>query len=261
MSLTNENGSGMVMPVGPMYSNGNAFGSGWGGDGFFWLLIIFVIAAIGGNGFGFGGWGGNGGAVNTVNNDLQRGFDQQAVMGGLNGITSGLNGISSQICNGFAQAEIAANSRQMADMNQNFANQQALQAQLYGISNNQMNGSFENRLAVANLGSEIARESCADRQATNDAMMALSNRIDALSNQIITMNYQNQLAQKDDIISQLRSEALYNRGQASQDIQTATIQAGQRALANEIEQYVAPKAIPAYAVPNPNCCPNNRFVA
>ena len=61
---------------------------------------------------------------------------------------------------------------------------------------------------------------------------------------------------KNDIISQLRSELLYARGQASQDVQTAAIQAGQRSLANEVEQYVAPRAIPAYVVQNPNCCGN-----
>lgn len=49
---------------------------------------------------------------------------------------------------------------------------------------------------------------------------------------------------------------MFARGQASQDVQTATIQAGQRALANEVEQYVAPRANPAYIVQNPNCCAN-----
>ena len=59
---------------------------------------------------------------------------------------------------------------------------------------------------------------------------------------------------KNDIIGQLRSELLYARGQASQDVQTAAIQAGQRALANEVEQYVLPTPRPAYIVQNPNCC-------
>ena len=31
MALTDENGTGMVMPVSPMYGNGN--GMGFGGDG------------------------------------------------------------------------------------------------------------------------------------------------------------------------------------------------------------------------------------
>ena len=65
------------------------------------------------------------------------------------------------------------------------------------------------------------------------------------------------LEQKNDIISQLRSELMYARGQASQDVQTAAIQAGQRALANEVEQYVLPTPRPAYIVQNPNCCAQN----
>ena len=44
---------------------------------------------------------------------------------------------------------------------------------------------------------------------------------------------------------------------ANNNNQTAAIQAGQRALANEIEQYVLPTAKPAYIVQNPNCCPQN----
>ena len=50
---------------------------------------------------------------------------------------------------------------------------------------------------------------------------------------------------------------MYARGQASQDVQTAAIQAGQRALANEVEQYVLPTPRPAYIVANPNCCTTN----
>ena len=33
MALTDENGSGMVMPVAPMYGNNGGNGMGWGGDG------------------------------------------------------------------------------------------------------------------------------------------------------------------------------------------------------------------------------------
>lgn len=66
-----------------------------------------------------------------------------------------------------------------------------------------------------------------------------------------------ELDAKNDTIAQLRSELMYARGQASQDVQTGAIQAGQRALANEIEQYVLPTPRPAYIVQNPNCCAQN----
>jgi hypothetical protein len=65
---------------------------------------------------------------------------------------------------------------------------------------------------------------------------------------------QDKIDAKNDTIAQLRSELMYARGQASQDVQTAMIQSGQRQLANEIEQYVLPTPRPAYLVQNPNCC-------
>ena len=56
MALTDENGTGMVMPVAPMYGGGGngGFGMGFGGD-WGWIILLLLIA---GNGFGFGGWGG-----------------------------------------------------------------------------------------------------------------------------------------------------------------------------------------------------------
>ena len=268
-----ENGNGnMVMPVSPMYGGyGGNGGFGFGGDGSWWV-ILFLFAMMGGWGNGFGGFGGGNGAVPYINNDVQRGFDQNAVMSGINGLSnavttgfgnvqtalcSGFAGVNQGVANGFAQAEIANNARQIADMQQAFASQTAMSQGFNQLGSQFANCCCENRLAVANLGSNIAREACADRQATSDAMMTVANKIDALGNQLTMQNYQNQLAQKDDIIAQLRSEAQYARGQASQDVQTATIQAGQRALANEVEQYVLPTPRPAYIVQNPNCCPQN----
>lgn len=95
MSLS-ENGNGMVMPVGPMYGNGSN-GSWFGDGGLFWIIILFLFAWMG-NGWG-NGYGNQAPAV-AVNNDIQRGFDQQAIMGELNGVSAALT-------NGFASAEIS----------------------------------------------------------------------------------------------------------------------------------------------------------
>ena len=80
---------------------------GFGGDGAWWLLILFLFA------FNGGGWGNNAGTTYNVDSSVQRGFDQSAIM-------SSLNGITSSICNGFSNAEISANARQIADMQQAF---------------------------------------------------------------------------------------------------------------------------------------------
>ena len=120
------------MPVAPV--GGGGFGdfgsSGW------WIILLFLFA--GGFG-GFGGYGNNAGGF--VNADIQRGFDQNAVMTGMgnvqNGITSGFGdlqtalcggfaGVNANIANGFAQAEIGENARQMANMNQMFALQTSI---------------------------------------------------------------------------------------------------------------------------------------
>ena len=128
------NSTPMYMPVAPA-NYGGGFGNGFGGDGW-WILLLFLFA---GGGFGWGnGFGGNGGGF--MNADIQRGFDQSAAMSGISGIqnslTSGFGdlqtalcggfaGVNSNIMNGFAQNEIANNARQIADMQQNFAAQTA----------------------------------------------------------------------------------------------------------------------------------------
>ena len=69
--------------------NQGGFGS-FGGDGAWLILILLLFAAFNGN--GWGGYG-NGGAMpyqfNNTNADVQRGFDQQAVMSGIGAIQGG----------------------------------------------------------------------------------------------------------------------------------------------------------------------------
>ena len=173
MSLTNE-GMGAADLAAIMGRNDDGFG--FDGNGAWWLIILFLFMFNGNWGNGFGGYGGGG-----VGREVQRGFDQSAVMGGLGGIQSsitngfvdtaaalcnGFAGVNAGIANGFAQAEIAANSRQMADMNQNFAAQTAM-AQGF----NQLGSQFaqcccDNRLASADLKYTIATENCADTKNT-----------------------------------------------------------------------------------------------
>ena len=134
-----------------------------GGNGLIWLIVLFLFA-MGGWGNGFGG---NGGFVGA---DVQRGFDQSAVMAGINGLTSdvcnGVASINQNMCNGFAgvqngfaQAEIANNARQMANMNQ-----------IYGLQSQFADCCCENRLGTADLKYTIATENCADRDGHNNKM-------------------------------------------------------------------------------------------
>ena len=260
MALTDGDGSNMVMPVAPAYGGGNGgfgFGNDWG-----WIILLILFAGGGwGNGFG-GGYGNALGydfpwllnGQNAINANTNAGFQNAQLSDGITSVRDGISGLSTQMCNGFngvnqtvsngfAQAEIAANGRQMADMQQMFGIQTALQ-----------NCCCENRSNIADLKYTVATENCADRQVVSDGIRDILTATQAQTTAILNQLCADKIEQKNDTIAQLRSELLYARGQASQDVQTAAIQAGQRNLANEVEQYVAPKAVPAYIVQNPNCC-------
>lgn len=118
MSLSYDNANGMVMPVSPMAYGGNG-GFGFGGDGAWWLIVLLLIG-WGGNGFGNGFGGGSGQA------EVQRGFDQSAVMNGITGVTSAITNLGTAMNAGFANAETADNARQIANMQQAFATQTAM---------------------------------------------------------------------------------------------------------------------------------------
>ena len=94
------------------------------------------------------------------------------------------------------------------------------------------------------------------RSALSDGIRDLLTNQTSNTQKILDQMCQDKIDAKNETIAQLRSELMFARGQASQDVQTAAIQAGQRALANEVEQYVLPTPRPAYLVQNPNCCQN-----
>lgn len=272
MALTDESGNNMVMPVAPAYGGGSGFG-GFGND-WGWIILLLLFAGGGwGNGFG-GGYGANAlgydfpwllNGQNGINANTNTGFQNAMLNDGINGIRDGINGLSTQLCNccadmnqtvnsGFANAETAANARQIANMQTAFAGQTAMAQGFNGVQSQLAQCCCDNRLATANLSALVQSENCADRAALSDGIRDLLVNQTANTQKILDTLCADKIEQKNDTINQLRAELLYARGQASQDVQTAAIQLGQRNLANEVEQYVAPRAIPAYVVQNPNCC-------
>lgn len=267
MSLTNDN---MVMPVAPSGGMG-----GFGGDSGWWLLLI-ILFACGGWG-GFGGFGGNNLAADGAmlypwmnqSQQVNDGFRDQMMNTSINGIqqsiTSGFGDVQTALCGGFAGVNASINGAQsnitnqlynntIADLERSFASQTATTQGMNAIQSQLASCCCDNKANTNELKYVIATENCADRAAVSDGIRDVLAATQAQTQAILDKMCQNQIEQKNDTIAQLRSELMFARGQASQDIQTAAIQAGQRTLANEIEQYVAPRAIPSYAVQNPNCC-------
>ena len=278
MALTDENGTNMVMPVAPMYGGNNNGGFGFGDGNGWWILLLFIL--MGGWGNGFGGYGGGALANDAAvmypwmnqSNQINGGFRDQMLNTSINGIqqsiTSGFGDVQTALCGGFAGVNASINGaqnalaqqmygNQIADLERSFAAQTANTAGMTALQAQLAQCCCDNRAATADLKYTVATENCADRTAISDGIRDLLAATQAQTQTILTQLCNDKIEQKNDTIAQLRSELMYARGQASQDVQTASIQAGQRALANEVEQYVAPRAVPAYVVQNPNCCPQN----
>ena len=175
------------MPVAPMnYGGFGDFGSsGW------WIILLFLFA-------GGGMWGNNfgGNGAGFVGADVQRGFDQSAVMTGLSGLQGAINDIPNAINTGFSQAEIAANSRQMADMNQNFCIQTSILQGFNGLQGQLSQCCCDNRLATVQTQNVVEREGAATRLAIESQTQAILDKLCAQEIEALrtaNVNLQNQL--------------------------------------------------------------------
>ena len=219
-------------------------GGGWGnGDGW-WVLIL--IALLGGFNGGFGGWGGGGNELYPWLNQAQlttQGFaDQNAIMA-LNGISSGVQNLSTQLCNccadmqmavasGFANAETAANARQMANMQQAFNAQLATQQGFNGVQSDLCQGFNGVQGQLAQQTSTILAENCADRAALSDGVRDIIASQTAGTQRIIDQLCQDKIDAKNDEIQQLRQQLNMQQLAASQAAQNAFITQG---FANEVD--------------------------
>ena len=256
MALTDENGgSPFTMPVQPMYGGGLGYGNnggfGFGGD-WSWILLLILLC---GGGWGMGGFGGFGGGFggmfefpwllngqNQINANTNAGFDHaatQAALGNLStAVTSGFGDVQNSLCSGFAgvnasianahsglAAQMYAN--QISDLERSFAAQTASTQGMSAIQSQLAQCCCDNRAGIADLRYTVATEACADRAAVNDALRDVIAANTASTQRILDQLCQDKIDAKNDTIAQLRSELLYARGQASQDVQTARILAGQ----------------------------------
>ena len=164
MSLS-DGGVQATMPVTPTGMMNSGFG-GFGGDGAWWIIILFLFVFCGWGGNGWGNNGVNSGGVvdgyvlasdfsnierkiDSVNDGLCNGFYQQAQL---------VNGTNMAMANGFAQAELSR------------ANQQAaLMQQLNAMQMQAANCCCENRAAIAQVRYDMAAQACDTRNTVQNA--------------------------------------------------------------------------------------------
>ena len=224
-----------------------------GGDGI-WAIIVFAMI-FGWGGFGNGwGNGGNGGATPfaagaLTQADLQRGFDTQAIVGKLDGITNGIcdgfyaannnmltgfNGINTYIMQTGYGIQQAINADTIANMQ----NTNALQSQL-------ANCCCETREAIQGVNYNMAQNTCALQNTMNTNTRDIIDSQNAGTRAILDYLCQEK-------ISSLQAENNDLRIAASQDRQSALLTTAMSAQTQQIINSVNPQAVPAYVVPNPN---------
>lgn len=239
-----ESNTPFTMPVMP--ATGGYGNDGMWGDGSWWIVIFVLFFAFGG--WGNNGWGGNGSnASYFTDSALQRGFDNQAVISKLDGITNGLcdgfyavnngmltgfNGINTNILQTGYGIQQAINADTIANMQ----NTNALQTQL-------ANCCCETREAIQGINYNMAQNTCALQNTMN------SNTRDIIDSQNAgTRAILDYLCQEK--ISSLQAENSDLRRAASQERQSALLTTAMSAQTNQIIDAIRPTPVPAFPAAN-----------
>ena len=237
MSLS-DGGVQATMPVAPTGMMNSGFG-GFGGDGAWWIIILFLFVFCGWGGNGWGNNGNSGGVVDgyvltsdfanverkieSVNQGLCDGFYQQAQL---------VNGTNMAMANGFAQAELSRCNQQAALMQQ--LNNMAMQAQ---------ECCCENRAAIAQVRYDMATQACDTRNTVQNTTRDIIDAMNCGFRSIDQRLTAQELAAKDAKIAE-QNQQLFG-------YQLAASQAAQN---NYLVSTLRPSPSPAYVVANPYCC-------
>ena len=235
-----SNGNEMVMPVSPMYGGNGGFG-GFGGD-WGWIVLLLLLAGNGGWGNGFGGGFGNAqlgydfpwilNGQNGINSNTNEGFRDVMLNDGITSIKDGINGISTQLCNGFAGVEQGANARQIANMQTDFAMQNAINAGFNNVTSQLAQCCCDNRLATCQTQNIVQNEGSATRFAdannTRDIIDSQTRGTQAILDKLCAL----EIDAKNDTIANLRQELAMKDLSASQIAQNAFIAQG---FSNEVD--------------------------
>ena len=137
------------------------------------------------------------------------------------------------MANGFANVEQGANARQIANMQTAFNAQTAMTQGFNNVQSQLAQCCCDNRLGIANLGSDIAREACATRTNDTQNTQAILNTINGGIQSIKDQLCQDKIDAKNDEIANLRQQVAMKDLAASQVAQNAFIAQG---FSNEVDQ-------------------------
>ena len=249
--MFNSNGYSLADIAAATGGNRNSDGT-FGGENGWWIILLFLI-------WGRNGWDGNNGqGGGTVRDEVSYSFDMNGLENGIRGIQQGLcdgfyamntgmlngfSGIQNTLCQGFAGVN---NGISQTAFN--------LSTQLHGIAADNAACCCETQRALERGFSEtnynMATQACDTRRVISDTTRDIIENNNAGIRSILDFLTQ-------DKIATLTAENQSLKFAASQAAQNAFITANQEAQTAElIRRLDTPCPVPAYVVPNPNCCYN-----
>lgn len=224
--------------------NGN--GDGMFGDNGWWIILLFLFAGWGRGFGGLGGFGGEGGGLPCATQaDVRAAVDQQTLISKLDQQTYGLAdstyALNSAITNGFHGVDTA-----ICTLGYN------MQGGFNTLGHQISDCCCENGRAMergfADINYNLATQACDTRRAIADSTRDIIDSNNAGTRAILDFLTQ-------DKIATLTAENQSLKFAASQANQNAFITANQEAQTAElIRRLATPCPVPAYVVPNPNCC-------
>ena len=262
-----SNGGYSLSDIAAVTGSNNGRNNGAFGDDWAWIIIL-LLCGWGNGGWGNGAFGGgnNGGGSNhyvgypcATTLDVRDAVDQQTLISKLDNQTYGL-----------ADSTYALNN--------------AIVTGFHGVDNAICTLGYQNQAGFTALGSQLAECCCDTRAAIKDSVTQgvmntnaiqtqiascccdieksnMQNRFDAQTYNCNTLQAIDKLGDRiidfmtQDKIASLTAENQSLKFAASQAAQNAFITANQEAQTAELVRRLSdPCPVPAYVVPNPNCC-------
>lgn len=230
--MMDSGGVPMTMPVQPAYSANNGGGFGWGGDGAWFLIILFLFAFCG---WGNGGWGGfSGGGANSpglqglvtradINDDFA-----------MNNLQSGINAIQQGICDATYALTNAVNSgfsTTQMNMMQGF---NGVQAQICNLGAQLAQCCCDIRASIQDVRYEMAQSTCNITNQMNNNTRDILESQNSNTRAILDYLCQEKIDAKNEKIAEQAAQIQALQLQASQAAQNAVFAASQEAQTAEL---------------------------
>ena len=209
----------------------------FGGNGAWWIIILFLFAFVG---WGGNGWGGNGNSGAADNYVLASDFAtvQRMISDATNSLERRLDNTQNGLCDlGYTQAQL-----------------------INGVQVGQMQQGYETRIAVNGVGQKLSDCCCDIKQEIAGVNNGLGR---AIERGFCDTNYNMQAQHNatmiaidkvgDRVIDYLNSTRMQDLQAENQALRLA---ASQQAQNNYLVSTLRPTPVPSYQVQNPYCCNN-----